>query len=108
MHIVCEVVKVPEWWEHETGVGYEKIELFDMMFAGRSLPSTETFFIPDCCFSGGEPFVCTGDTLRTSVAHCPSFVFDGDVLFVWPTDRLISCFHHEGAYWHIDCPKDVR
>lgn len=107
MQFAYKVVKVARWWEHETGPGiYQKMELFDMMFAGRQLPSGETFFVPDCCFSGGEPFVSTGDSLRTCVADCPSFVFDGDVLFVCPTGGLISCFHHEGAYWHIDCPRD--
>jgi len=79
------------------------MELFDLMFTDRLLPSTETFFVPDYCFSGGEPFVCGGDGLRTCVADCPWFVCDGDVLFICPAARLISCFHHEGAYWHIDC-----
>lgn len=104
MHLAYEVVKVARWREHETGPGiYQKMELFDMMFAGRQLPNGEMFFIPDCCFSGGEPFVSTGDALRTCVADCQSFVFDGDVMFVCPRAHLISCFHHEGAYWHIDC-----
>lgn len=108
MHLAFKVIKVERWWEHETGPGiYEKLELFDMMFAGRQLPHAETFFIPDCCFSGGEPFLPTGDTLRSCVAACCSFVFDADTLFICPAAHLISCFHHEGAYWHIDCRLEV-
>jgi hypothetical protein len=94
--------------ELETGPGiYQKMELFDMMFTDRQFSSAETFFVLDYGVSDGEPFVCTGDSLRTCVADCPSFVFDEDVLFVCPTARLISCFHHEGAYWHIDCQRET-
>lgn len=103
MHLAFEVVKLARWWEHETGPGvYKKMELFDMMFSSRQIPGGETFFIPDDCFSGGEPFVIAGNALRNGVADSPSFVFDGDVLFIFPSARLISCFHHEGAYWHVN------
>ena len=97
---------VPRWEEHDCGAGlYSKMELFDQMFIEVSIPSGEVFVITDDCFpiTAREPFFCRGEGLRQFVAERPSFVFDGDVVFIWPDARHIFVFHHEGTFAHIDC-----
>ncbi len=94
---------VPQWGLHESGKDmYSKLELHDLMFHGRNFPDGEVILIHDGCFAGGEPIVCTGDSLRSFIAASPQFIFDGDVVFIWSAERVISIFHHEGQYAHIE------
>lgn len=97
---------VPRWEEHDCGPGlYTKMELFDRVFSGATIPRGAVILITDDCFPiiAREPFLCRGESLREFVAACPHFVFDGDVVFIWPEARYISVFHHEGTFAHIDC-----
>ena len=103
-----ELAVVPDWESHEWGQDiYSKMDLFDMMFHGVAIPTGEVIFIPDDCFpmTEREPLFCNGEILREFVAHCCFFVFDGDVVFIWPEAGRISVFHHEGRYAHINFPR---
>jgi len=97
---------IPGWQEHDRGPGlYSKMQLFDRIFGGMSIPAGEVILITDNCFpiTAREPFFCRGESLRQFVAEQSFFVFDGDVVFIWPEARRISVFHHEGRFAHIDC-----
>ena len=98
---------IPRWEEHDWGRPriYSKMDLFDRVFANASIQAGEVILITDDCFpvTAREPFFCRGESLREFVAACPHFVFDGDVVFIWPVARRISVFHHEGTFAHIDC-----
>jgi hypothetical protein len=100
---------IPRWEEHDCGPGlYTKTELFDRVFAGVPVFGGDLILITDDCFpiTAHEPFFGRGESLREFLAEAP-FVFDGDVVFIWPTARRISVFHHEGTFAHIGCPESV-
>jgi len=104
--IAVESGVIPRWEEHDCGPGlYTKMDLFDGVFAGMAFPHGEVILITDECFpiTAREPFFCRGESLRECVAACPHFVFDGDVVFIWPEARRISVFHREGTFAHINC-----
>lgn len=104
--IAAQSGAIPRWEEHECGPDlYSKMELFDRVFAGVPIPAGEMIFIVDDCFpiTAREPFFCRGESLREFVAEHSRFVFDGDVVFIWPEARRISVFHHEGIFAHVDC-----
>ena len=98
---------IPRWEQHDWGRPhiYSKMDLFDRVFAHMSLPAGDVILITDDCFpiTVREPFFGRGESLREFVAACPHFVFDGDVVLIWPESRRISVFHHEGTFAHIDC-----
>jgi hypothetical protein len=97
---------VPRWEEHDSGPRlYTKMELFDRVFSGVVIPHGAVILITDDCFpiTAREPLFCSGENLRDFVASSPLFVFDGDVVFIWPEARRISVFHHEGTFAHINC-----
>jgi hypothetical protein len=102
---------IPRWEEHDWGRPriYSKMDLFDRVFADISIPAGEVILITDDCFpiTAREPFFCCGESLREFVAACPDFVFDGDVVIIWPEARRISTFHHEGTFAHLDCHDHV-
>jgi len=81
------------------------MELFDRIFDGVQIPGGDLIFIVDSCFpiTEHEPFFWEGENLRYLVSEFPLFVFDGDVVFMWPEARLISVLHHEGIFAHIRC-----
>ncbi len=97
---------VPQWEQHDSGAPiYSKMDLFDRCFASVSVPAGEVILITDDCFplTGREPFLCRGESLREFIIACPHFVFDGDVICLWPGARRISVFDHEGSFAHLDC-----
>jgi len=101
---------VPRWHEHDSGPGlYTKMELLDRVFADAPAPGGELILVTDDCFpiTVREPFFGHGESLREFLAEAP-FVFDGDAVFIWPTARRISLFHHEGTFAHINCHSKLR
>ncbi len=96
---------IPRWEEHDWGPGlYTKEQLFNRVFDGVPTFNGELILITDDCFpiTRREPFFGRGETLREFLAEAP-FVFDGDVVFIWPEACHISVFDHEGHFAHIDC-----
>lgn len=87
-------------WE-ETGARYGKIDLFDLIFAERPLPPGEVIVITDESFINGELLCCPALELRQRVNLSSQFMFDGDVVFMWPQISRLTAFHHEGGFAHI-------
>lgn len=79
---------------------YDRLELFDVVFAERPLTDGPLWFIPDDCFGSREPFLVHGEQLREFVASCPCYLND-DVLFIWCESPRVTVIHHEGAFFHI-------
>lgn len=106
---------IPRWEEHDRGLGlYTKLELFNRMFANNPIPPGPLILIAEVCFpmTAHEPFLCLGGTLREFIIASPLFIFDGDVVFLWPEDRHISVFDHEGGFAHLQivplCHESTR
>jgi len=77
-----------------------KEALFDAVFSEHAPPSGKVFVLAD----GGLPdfaFSYEGSRLREAVLATPEFLFDGDLLFVWPNCGRVSVFHHEGGCFHV-------
>ena len=87
-------------WE-ETGARYGKTDLFDLIFAGKPLPPGEVIVITDESFINGELLCCQTKELRQRVDLSSQFMFDGDVVFMWPQIFGLTVFHHEGGFAHI-------
>jgi hypothetical protein len=98
------------WRRHPEGQGvkafeeYDKIELFDAVFAGRPPTPGPLWFIPDDCFGSREPYLVRGERLREFVASCPCSL-NHDVLFIWCESPRVTLIHHEGGFFHMNIPE---
>jgi hypothetical protein len=77
-----------------------KEELFEMVFQGVILPQSQVFIIADLLLPN---FALTykGSNLSQAVMAAEQFLFDHDLLFVWPEIGFVTVVHHEGGYFHI-------
>jgi hypothetical protein len=101
---------IPRWEEHDCGPGlYSRMELFDRVFSEVSIPASEVILITDDSFpiTVREPLFFRGEGLCQFIAAQPGFIFDGDVVFIWPQAQLISVFHHDGTFAHINCAMTI-
>lgn len=80
---------------------YRNAEVFDLMFQGRTLPDEEVVFVTDGSFINARALRCEGRDLRAVVAQHQGFVFDRDLIFLWPRSGRASVFHHEGGFAHL-------
>jgi hypothetical protein len=94
------------WRSHLEGRGtkafeeYDKLELFDVVFAERPPTPGPLWFIPDDCFGSREPYLVRGEQLREFVASCPCSL-SHDVLFIWCVSARVTVIHHEGGFFHL-------
>lgn len=77
-----------------------KDQLFDAVFAGRDVPKATVFIVADGLLPNSA-FTYEGQSLRDAVLSEPLFLFDCDLLFVWPALGLVIVFDHEGGYFRV-------
>ncbi|UVH59306.1 hypothetical protein NWF24_07805 [Variovorax paradoxus] len=97
--LAYKFVAIPNW--AQTEAQYGKTDLFDLIFAGKPLPPGEVVVVADGSFISGELLCCAVDELRQRVSLSSQFMFDGDVVFMWPQVAGLTVFHHEGGFTHI-------
>ncbi len=97
--LAYKFVAIADWTATE-GL-YSKTEIFDLVFAGKPLPPGDVVVVTDESFSAGELLYCPADELRQRVSLSSRFMFDGDVVFMWPQIAGLTVFHHEGGFAHI-------
>ncbi|MBS78728.1 MAG: hypothetical protein CMO32_23830 [Variovorax sp.] len=97
--IAYEFVLVTDWPDLDAPDA--KLQLFDLVFAGKSFPEGDVVVVTDESFRSGQPIQCQGGELRRTLDRSPQFVFDGDVIFLWREIAALSVFHHEGGFAHI-------
>jgi hypothetical protein len=108
--VVDSVLLYNPWRSHPEGRGakafeeYDKLELFDVVFAERSPTPGPLWFIPDDCFGSREPYLVRGEQLRDFVASCPCSL-SHDVLFIWCESPRVTVIHHEGGFFHLIVPE---
>lgn len=95
--------RIPHWSEHEYDLDrYDQLELFDMMFAHKQMPTGSVLIVTDECFSSKQVLCGLALDLRKIVEELDSFIFDSDIIFLFPEAHCLSIFHHEGGFAHID------
>jgi hypothetical protein len=78
--------------------------LFDSVFEEHPPAPGPVWFVPhDLLFELDEPYLVTGETLRTVVTTSRHSLVQ-DVLFIWTETPRVSLIHHEGGYAHIFLP----
>ncbi|WLD14996.1 hypothetical protein [Planctellipticum variicoloris] len=89
---------------------YESLDDLDIL--ARILPESrvcgaDVIVITDESFVRGGPFRTAADSLNEFASWhrltFGRFVFDGDVILLFPARSQIVLFHHEGYYASIDC-----
>jgi hypothetical protein len=80
-----------------------KLQLFDLIFLDRTISPSRVFVIADGLLPGSA-YTLEGWKLREAVLTDELFLFDGDVLFIWPEVAMMTVYHHEGGYFHVAPP----
>ena len=96
--------KFKDWELHESSSDffYEDDEVFDVMFQSLALKEGEVTLIPQYCFRHQKDPITVGCIeLRPLIVNFPVTFFDGDAIFLFKSQSLVSLFHHEGAYAHL-------
>ena len=84
-----------------------KEQLFDKLFSDQELPDGRGFVISDDLLPSSSAFTFEGPRLREAVVQERRFLFDGDLIFVWPSLGFVTVFHHEGGYFHVRSPAGL-
>lgn len=97
--LACEFVAITDWPDLDADDA--KLQLFDLVFAGKTLPPGDVIVVTDESFISGQSLLCPVGALRQHVGQSPQFMFDGDVIFLWRGIAALSVFHHEGGFAHV-------
>ena len=77
----------------------DEAALYDLVFAGKTLPAGEVVMVCDDSFSSGALLHCKGSDLRQQMQQWPRSLAAEDLIFLWP--GAITVVHHGGGFAHI-------